>query len=140
MGHYFAERILGALSARGPERAADAKVLVLGLTFKENVPDLRNSKVVDLIGALRDKGCHVVVHDPLADRAEAKGEWDLDLLDDLRAAAGFDCVVGAVAHDDYRRLAVADFERLLGAEGIVFDLRDMWSDAVLPAGTRRHAI
>ncbi len=140
MGQYFAERVVDALNARASERSGAARVLVLGLTFKENVPDLRNSKVVDLIAGLRDSGCEVSVHDPLADRAEAKALCGLDLLDDLQQAAGFDCVVGAVSHEPYCRLAPADFERLLSGQGIAFDLRNMWTDSDLPAATQRLSI
>ena len=140
MGRYFADRVLEAWETAEPGRSGPERVLVLGLTFKENVPDLRNSKVVDLIAGLRDRGCRVAVHDPLAEPAEAKTLYGLDLENDLQAASGFDCIVGAVAHDDYRRLAAGDFERLLSSRGIVFDLRAMWSDADLPAATRRYSI
>jgi UDP-N-acetyl-D-glucosamine/UDP-N-acetyl-D-galactosamine dehydrogenase len=140
MGFYFAERVAEALQAGAPDRSGNAAVLVLGLTFKENVPDLRNSKVFDLIAALRDKGCRVTVHDPLADKAEARALCGLELLCDLQAAAGFDCVIGAVAHDQYRRLASADFERLLDERGFVFDLRNMWPTERLPGGRRRYSI
>ena len=139
MGFYFAERAVEALQAAASGRSG-AAVLVLGLTFKENVPDLRNSKVVDLIAGLRQRGCGVTVHDPLADRDEAKAVCGVDLLADLQGAAGFDCVIGAVAHDDYRRLATADFERLLGDGGLVFDLRNMWPAERLPAGCRRYSV
>ncbi|WP_319633687.1 nucleotide sugar dehydrogenase [Pelagibius marinus] len=140
MGYYFAERVVTALEARGEARSGAAKVLVLGLTFKENVPDLRNSKVADLIAGLREKGCEVSVHDPLADREEAKELCGLDILDDLQSAAGFDCIVGAVSHEAYGRFAPADFERLLGGRGIAFDLRNMWADSELPDGTQRLSI
>ena len=80
------------------------------------------------------------MHDPLADREEAKALCGLDLMNDLEAATGFDCVVGAVAHDDYRRLETADFERLLGDGGIVFDLRNMWPAASLSADRKRYSI
>jgi UDP-N-acetyl-D-glucosamine/UDP-N-acetyl-D-galactosamine dehydrogenase len=139
MGCYFGQRVAEVLDAAAPARAGSAEVLVLGLTFKENVPDLRNSKVVDLIATLRDRGCRVAVHDPLADRAEAKALCGLELLPDLQAAAGFDCVVGAVAHDAYRRMVAADFEQLVGTHGIIFDLRNMWP-AALPAGCRHYSI
>jgi len=145
MGGYFAERIDAALAAGLPQAKGEGpngagKVLVLGLTFKENVPDLRNSKVVDLIASLRERGRQVAVHDPLANPQEARALFGLELLADLPAAEGFDCVVGAVAHSDYRQLAAADFSRLLRPGGIVFDLRDMWPGAELPAGCRRISI
>ncbi len=139
MGQYFAERVIEALAA-DPARSGSARILVIGLTFKENVPDLRNSKVVDLIATLRERGHEVTVHDPLADAAEAKALCGLDPAADLQALGGFDCVVGAVAHDDYRRLTADDFERLLDRRGILFDLRAIWAAAELPGGSRRCTI
>jgi UDP-N-acetyl-D-galactosamine dehydrogenase len=144
MAGYFAEQVLAALAEASGKPAggqpAAARILVLGLTFKENVPDLRNSKVVDLIAALRHKGCQVAVHDPLADRAEAAALCGLEPLADLAQAGAFDCVVGAVAHDAYRGMTAADFGGLLAAGGIVVDLRDLWAPGDLPAGTRRYSI
>ncbi|MEO3431179.1 nucleotide sugar dehydrogenase [Pelagibius sp. CAU 1746] len=139
MAGYFAGRILGALAETSGRQPAP-RILVLGLTFKENVPDLRNSKVVDLIAALRHKGCRVDVHDPLADPDEAAALCGLEPVADLARAEGFDCVVGAVAHDAYRGMTAADFGGLLAAGGIVFDLRDLWTPGDLPAGVRRYSI
>ncbi len=140
MGSYFAERILAALEGGEPGPAAGSRVLVLGLTFKENVPDLRNSRVTDLVAGLQAQGCSVTVHDPLADAAEAKALYGFDLLADLQAAEGFDCVVGAVAHEAYRQLGERDFTRLLRDGGLLFDLREMWAAVELPAPLRRHSI
>ena len=140
MGHYFAELVAAALEAAAPGRVSGSDVLVLGLTFKENVPDLRNSKVVDLIAALRARGCRVAVHDPLADRDEAQALCGLELLTDLAAAGRFDCLVGAVAHDQYRGLGMRDFERLLDDDGIAFDLRNVWPAERLPGSRRLYTI
>ncbi|MEM6491981.1 MAG: nucleotide sugar dehydrogenase, partial [Pseudomonadota bacterium] len=79
----------------------NAKILVLGLTFKENVPDLRNTKVVDLVAALRETGHRVDIHDPLADPNEAERELGLTLTADPFASAPYDAVVWAVAHDAF---------------------------------------
>ena len=78
-----------------------ARILVLGLTFKENCPDLRNTHVVDVIDELRDYGARVDVHDPWADAAEARAEYGIDLLASPEAGA-YDGVVLAVAHNTYR--------------------------------------
>ncbi len=80
------------------------RILVLGLTFKENVPDLRNTKVVDLMARLRELGHEVDVHDACADAAEARHEYGLEPAGALRWRAGYDCVVGAVPHRAYARL------------------------------------
>ncbi|MHA1569108.1 MAG: nucleotide sugar dehydrogenase, partial [Alphaproteobacteria bacterium] len=142
MGDYVARQVAGELAAaisdyRGRKGRTAPKVLVLGLTFKENVPDLRNSKVIDIIEGLRDRGCEVTVHDPLADAAEAKAEYGVDLLADLAAARGFDCLVGAVPHDGYREFTPARFAEMLVPGGLVADVKDMWRETPLPDGLRR---
>ena len=139
MGHYFAECVAQSLET-GSDQAKGAGILVLGLTFKENVPDLRNSKVVDLIAGLRERGYDVTVHDPLADPEEARRLCGLEPAGDLQTLGGFACVVGAVAHDHYRQLAAVDFERLLDRRGILFDLRALWADVVMPGERRRVSI
>src|SRR3546814_18780892 len=93
----------------------DSRVLVLGLTFKEDVPDLRNSKVADLIGHLTQLGHDVAVHDPLADPDEAQHEYGVMLSPRLDALSGFDAVVAAVPHRTYRDLDDPSLGRLLQA-------------------------
>jgi UDP-N-acetyl-D-glucosamine/UDP-N-acetyl-D-galactosamine dehydrogenase len=99
-------------------------VLVLGLTFKENVPDLRNSKVADVIDRLKWLGHNVTVHDPLADAAEAQHEYGLT-LDGEALSRRYDSVLGAVAHDEYRTLDVA---ALIKDGGLVADIKRLWPD------------
>jgi UDP-N-acetyl-D-galactosamine dehydrogenase len=130
MASFFAGRIHDQMDHRG-------KVLILGLTFKENVPDLRNTKVVDLANALRVLGHEVHVHDPLADPHEAQEEYGIALTGPLAGLNGYDGLVGAVPHQEYRGFAVADFRRLVRDGGLVADLKAMWRDAELPAGLRR---
>jgi UDP-N-acetyl-D-galactosamine dehydrogenase len=136
MGDYVAgcidRELRGLGTSGGPVRA-----LVLGLTFKENVPDLRNSKVVDLVTGLRDRGYVVDIHDTLADAAEAEAIYGVELLGDLGAATGYHCVVGAVSHDLYRGFNAKIFERLLTPDGLLADVKGMWRDAPLPEGIRR---
>jgi UDP-N-acetyl-D-galactosamine dehydrogenase len=112
-------------------------VLILGLTFKENVPDLRNSRVIDIINALVGRGFTVDVHDAFADAAEAKHEYNVDLMDSLDDASGYDCVVGAVSHDIYAGYGVADFALLAADDGVIADVKGMWRGLDLPEGYRR---
>ncbi len=133
MGEHLAERIAGALDGGG----AGARILVLGLTFKENLPDLRNTKVVDLVRGLEARGHFVAVHDPGADPGEAARRYDIILLPEPGAAAPYDCVVGAVAHEAYRALRAADFAHLLHAGGLVADIKGMWREVALPRTLRR---
>jgi UDP-N-acetyl-D-galactosamine dehydrogenase len=114
-----------------------SSVLVLGLTFKENVPDLRNSKVVDIVEALRKAGHDVSVHDPLADPEEALEHYGIRLLPRLDGAGPFDAVVGAVSHAPYVELTASSLETLLKPGGLVADVKAIWRHLKLPAGIRR---
>ena len=136
MGGYvaasIAETLTGAVAPEG-----SARVLVLGLTFKENVPDLRNSKVVDVIEHLKGRGHAVHVHDPLAHAEEARQLYGIDLCSSLEDVSGFDCLIGAVAHTEYRAFVPEDFARLVRPGGIVADIKGIWRDVALPEGLRR---
>jgi len=129
MGPWMAARIAEQL---GPK----SRVLMLGLTFKENVPDLRNSKVIDLIRGLEQRGHAVDVHDPFADPAEAAHEYGVTLMPSLDGAAGYDCVVGAVPHAAYVGFEGESFEALLTPNGLIADVKGMWRGVALPDGFR----
>jgi UDP-N-acetyl-D-glucosamine/UDP-N-acetyl-D-galactosamine dehydrogenase len=103
-----------------------AKVNVLGLTFKENCPDLRNSKVADLVHELQEYGCVVNVNDPLADASEAKKEYGLTLThwDDLPQA---DAIVAAVAHTQYVSMQLDGLLEKLKPQGVFVDIKSTYS-------------
>lgn len=130
MGDHVAAQIDGVLGA-------PSRLIVLGLTFKENVPDLRNTKVADLVAGLAARGHDVAVADPIADPAEAQALYGLALATTLNGSAPYDGVVGAVTHDAYRTLATEDFARLVRQGGLVADIKGMWRDTALPDGLRR---
>ena len=134
MGAYLADWIAERISAAN---GGPAKVLVLGLTFKENLPDLRNTKVIDLIDGLARHGHLVDVHDPLADAAEARHLHGVELKTGLDGLGGYDCVVGAVAHACYRAFTGETFSRLLRAGGLVADIKGVWRHVELPDGLGR---
>ncbi|MEW4449559.1 nucleotide sugar dehydrogenase [Qipengyuania sp. JC766] len=104
------------------------RVLVLGLTFKEDVPDLRNSKVADLIAELRELGHDVTVHDPHADAEEASHEYGI-ALDDGALSGTYDMVLLAVAHREYRDMGSAAFRDALVEGGTLADLKGVLPDA-----------
>jgi len=97
-------------------------VLMLGLTFKENIPDLRNSKVADLVNTLAELGHTVTVHDPHADAAEALHEYGLALAGDALSGT-YDMVVHAVSHREYLTLGPEKLRALLGTDGTLADLK-----------------
>jgi UDP-N-acetyl-D-galactosamine dehydrogenase len=117
--------------------APKSRVLVLGLAFKENVPDIRNTKVVDIVAALKKAGHDVVVHDPFADKDEAEEHYHLAPVSSFDEIGRFDAVVGAVAHSDYKEFSGATFEKLLKPGGLVADVKAIWRDIRLPEGIRR---
>ena len=116
--------------------SAPSRILVLGLTFKENVPDLRNSKVVDVVARLRELGHHVDVHDPLADPAEARRIFGIELLAAL-PEQDYDGVLLAVAHDAYRALRADDLAGLVRDGGVFGDLKNMVPDDAAFTKVRR---
>ena len=110
----------------------DAKrVLFLGITFKEDVPDVRNSRAIDVIGRLQQLGHDVTVTDPLADAAEVTREYGVTLSGD--PGGDYDCIVGAVGHRSYRAMEMAEFEQKLKHGGTIADLKGIWRGAALPA-------
>ncbi|WP_072506737.1 Vi polysaccharide biosynthesis UDP-N-acetylglucosamine C-6 dehydrogenase TviB [Phaeobacter porticola] len=121
MGAYVASQMVKAMLAR-KMNMADARVLVMGLTFKENCPDLRNTRVIDVVRCLEEFGLAVDVHDPHADPEEAQQEYGVDLVADPVTGA-YDGVLLAVAHQEFRDMG-ADQIRALGCPGaLLYDLK-----------------
>ena len=119
MGKYAADQVVKLMIKRGV-LINSARVLVLGLTFKENCPDIRNSRVIDVIEELRDFGCRVDVYDPWADEAEVKREYNLTPLKSFDEA-DYDCVVIAVAHDKFKGLKFS--------KALVYDIKNIYENA-----------
>ena len=119
-------------------RKKAGKALVLGLTFKENVPDLRNSRTVDVVKRLQWLGHEVAVADPLADPDEVDREYGLALTE--LNGERYDLVVGAVPHRDYRDLPDERIEGLLAPGGTLADLKDMWRGRALHPGIDRWSL
>ena len=126
MGAYVASQLVKAMLKRRVH-VDGARVLILGLTFKENCPDLRNTRVVDVVAELRDYGVHVDVHDPWVDGADVQQEYGLALVTTPEPEA-YDGVILAVAHDSYREAGAAALRRY-GRPGHVFcDLEEcLWT-------------
>ena len=121
MGAYVAGRLVKALLSRRIH-VQGAKVLLMGLTFKENCPDLRNTRVVDVIAELRDFGIEVDVHDPWADAAEARREYGLEIVSDPETG-GYDAVMLTVAHDQFREMGAAGLRRYGRSDHVLYDLK-----------------
>jgi UDP-N-acetyl-D-galactosamine dehydrogenase len=122
MGKYIAEKTVKLLIKQG-KAVKGAKVAVLGITFKENVPDLRNTRVVDIVRELEDYGVEVLVHDPLADAQEALQYYGLEIVP-MEALAGVDAVVVSVLHTAYLRLGLDGVAKLCtNGSPIVVDVK-----------------
>ena len=128
MGKFIAQRTIKEMIHRG-NQILGSTVAVLGLTFKENCPDLRNSKVIDIISELKEFGVNVQVHDNHADAQEAREEYGISLmpLDSMDPAAA---LIIAVAHDDYTKLSSQAIQQLVSPNGVVIDVKGMINKSV----------
>ena len=129
MGGFIANAIIKNLILTN-KIVKQARIVILGLTFKENTPDIRNSKVIDIIEGLRSYGIEPIVVDPEADAAEAKKEYGIDLVD-INEINEADCIVLAVAHEEYKEMPLTKinsfFKELPTNEKIVIDVKSLWS-------------
>ena len=129
MGAYIAGEVVKALVRGG--RIRDARIGMLGITFKENVPDLRNSRVPDIIASLSEYGLSTMIHDPLAEPADVEREYGLRLsgLDDI---IDLDALIVAVPHRSYRELGAGALAARIRPGGLLFDIRSCVDPAELP--------
>lgn len=121
MGKYVVSQLVKQM-IRSKIQVSGAKVLVLGLTFKENCPDIRNTKVIDIIAELKEYGMSPDIHDPWVDSAEAEAEYGLQLLPQP-AAQAYDAVIVAVAHRQFRELGSAGIRAFGKAQHLIYDLK-----------------
>jgi UDP-N-acetyl-D-galactosamine dehydrogenase len=129
MGKYIAEQTIKQMIANG-SYVKGARVNVLGLTFKEDCADLRNSKVVDIVNELKSFGAEVFVHDPEADPEEALREFGIRLLPWDEMPRG-DALVAAVAHRHYRDLTAEDLSRKIVRSGSFIDVKATYDQSAL---------
>lgn len=124
MGRYVAEHVVKKLIAAGSP-VKDARVAVLGFTFKENCPDTRNTKVIDVIDELKEYGISPLVCDPIADKNEAKELYGITFtnLDDI---VDMDAIIIAVSHEEFMKLTITDFDKLYRNEAkVIIDVKSI---------------
>lgn len=139
MGKFVADAAVKQmiLAEKSPKKA---RVVILGLTFKENCPDTRNSKVADIIERLKEYEIEPIVADPWADKAEAVREYGVELtdFDEIKDA---DCVIVAVAHDEFKKLTLSDIEKLYKDmpqnERVIIDVKGLYQPKELKASGMR---
>lgn len=125
MGIYVANQVI-KLMIRKKQQVEGARVLILGIVFKENCPDIRNSRVIDVIKELQDFGCNIDVYDPWADAEEVKAEYGVDLLpkDSLPDFTNYGAIVLAVAHDVFTGIGLRPTK-----EQVIYDIKSVLPEA-----------
>lgn len=119
MGAYVADQVIKQMLRKGIQ-VLGSKILVLGFTFKENCPDVRNTKVVDIVRALSEYDLHITIYDPWANPAIAKREYGVEITNELPAEGDFDTAILAVAHREFTGI---DLKPLLKDNHVVFDVK-----------------
>ncbi|MCL6739904.1 nucleotide sugar dehydrogenase [Sphingomonas sp. RB56-2] len=132
MGRWIADRLHTQVGS-SPKR-----ILFLGITFKENVPDVRNSRAVDIVRRLAWLGHEVTITDPLADPEEVNREYQLTL--EKVPVGRFDCIVAAVRHAGFEEMSADAVAGMVAEGGLVADLKGMWRKLALPPGVQRWSL
>ena len=127
MGAYVAGETV-KLMIQKDQKVKDAKVLVLGITFKENCPDVRNSKVIDVINEFKTYKTDVAVYDPCANKAEVKREYGVELVEELEGP--YDAIVLAVSHAEFAEI---DFQSIKKDNTVIYDVKAFLPDALIDA-------
>ncbi|MDQ2178554.1 nucleotide sugar dehydrogenase [Marinifilum sp. D714] len=122
MGEWVASQVVKLMIKKG-HAVKNAKLLVLGITFKENCPDIRNTKAIDVINELKEYGSQVDVYDPWADHEEVKEEYGLNLVDSYTNEK-YDGVVLAVAHNEFKEIDLSTLRN--GHNAVIYDIKGIW--------------
>lgn len=126
MGEYVANEIIKLMLKRDIQ-VLNSNLLILGFTFKENCPDVRNTKVIDIYRALKEYNINVTLYDPWASPAIVKHEYDIDVTNELPSEK-FDAIVLAVAHDEFKALDTASLRK---ERSVVFDVKGFWDSSII---------
>jgi UDP-N-acetyl-D-galactosamine dehydrogenase len=128
MGRHVAAEVIKAMVRKG-QAVSGARVLLLGFTFKEDCPDLRNTRVIDLVDEFRQFSAEVDVYDPWASRDEARHEYGLELMAELPETADYDAVVICVGHREFREMGAARIRALTRADSVLYDIKSLFPRA-----------
>ncbi len=119
MGEYVAHQVIKLMNKKGV-LVKDAKILLLGVTFKENCPDIRNTKIVDIYSTLSEYTNNITIYDPWANPAEVKHEYNIDIINNLAPSQKYDAVILGVAHKEFLSL---DIKSMLNDTAVVYDVK-----------------
>lgn len=126
MGRYFGRELIKKMIEKRIS-IRDAKVLILGITFKEDVPDIRNSRVLDIMRELKDFGVIMETWDPVADPTEVKHEYGIDIIKRVPASGSYDGVVLAVKHKEFLEMGVKGLKKFCKKNGVFYDIKEVMS-------------
>lgn len=119
MGEYVAHQVIKLMNKKGV-LVKDANILLLGITFKENCPDIRNTKIVDIYSTLSEYTNNITIYDPWADKAEVQHEYQIEISNTLDAIKKYDAIILGVAHKEFLEI---DIPSLLNENGVVYDVK-----------------
>ena len=119
MGEFVASEVIKCMIKKDIQ-IKDSKILIMGITFKENCPDVRNTKVIDVVSSLKSYGSKITIYDPLANEEEVMNEYGLVSIKVLPKFK-FDAVVLSVAHSNFKEI---DFSKITNAKSIVYDVKN----------------
>ena len=119
MGEYVANQVIKLMNKKGV-MVKDSKILILGITFKENCPDIRNTKIVDIYSTLSEYTSNITIYDPWADSTEVKKEYNIDIINEPATSERYDAVILGVAHKEFMSL---DIRAKLNSNGVVYDVK-----------------
>lgn len=125
MGKYVVENLIKSL-IKADVTIKNAKVGILGLTFKENCPDTRNTRVVDIINELREYSISPIIVDPVADALEAKHEYGIS-LSNINDLTNIDALIVAVAHDEFKKITINQIDKMLGNSKVIIDIKGIFN-------------
>lgn len=122
MGPFVADSIHNLVAAdKKPKR-----ILLMGFSFKENINDIRNTKVIDIFKSLQDRGHHVDVHDPHARPDDVRHEYGFEILTSLPVNSDYDALALLVAHSDYKAIAPLSLREMIKPDGVIYDMKGVW--------------
>jgi len=121
MGNYVVSQLIKAMTIKGI-KISKARILILGVSFKENCADFRNSRVIDMIKELKNYNCNVKIFDPLVSKTKIKKEYNITLLDNLEKN-NFDAIIIAVAHNQFKNMGIKAIRRFCKKNSLIYDLK-----------------
>ena len=127
MGEYVAHQVIKLMNKKGV-LVKDANILLLGITFKENCPDIRNTKIVDIYSTLSEYTNNIAIYDPWADKAEVKHEYQIEISNTLDATKKYDAIILGVAHKEFLEI---DIPSLLNENGVVYDVKGILDRTII---------